>query len=130
VQDTHLRAYTAFDSHDPQRTRSWLVDILLNAARSDGRRRRVRARELLVPDVAERGADDNAADAALAACDRDDIVRALSTIPDEQRTALVLMDIAGMTAEEVAEALGCRRGTVLARVHRGRRKLATRLEAS
>jgi len=35
-----------------------------------------------------------------------------------------LMDVAGYTARETAEALDCPRGTVLARVHRGRRRLA------
>ena len=34
------------------------------------------------------------------------------------------MDVAGYTARAAAEALGCPRGTVLARVHRGRRRLA------
>jgi len=37
---------------------------------------------------------------------------------------IVLMDVAGYTARETAEVLGCPRGTVLARVHRGRRRLA------
>ena len=34
------------------------------------------------------------------------------------------MDVAGYTASETAQALGCPRGTVLARAHRGRRRLA------
>ena len=37
---------------------------------------------------------------------------------------IVLVDVAGYTAREAEETLGCPRGTVLARVHRGRRKLA------
>jgi RNA polymerase sigma-70 factor (ECF subfamily) len=39
----------------------------------------------------------------------------------------VLMDLAGLTAAEVADQLGCPRNTVLSRVHRGRRRLATLL---
>jgi RNA polymerase sigma-70 factor (ECF subfamily) len=37
---------------------------------------------------------------------------------------VVLMDVAGYTAREIAAMLGCPRGTVLARAHRGRRALA------
>jgi RNA polymerase sigma-70 factor (ECF subfamily) len=43
--------------------------------------------------------------------------------------ALVLMDIGGLTATETAEVLGCPRGTVLARAHRGRRALVGLLVA-
>jgi RNA polymerase sigma-70 factor, ECF subfamily len=128
VQETFLRAFSAFDSHDRERTRSWLVAILLNTARSDGRRSRVRAGELLVAEPPDDHGRDDVAEAAVAAADRDAIVAALATIPEEQRLAVVLMDIAGLTAQEVADALGCPRGTVLARAHRGRRKLAGQLE--
>lgn len=129
VQETYLRAFAAFATHDRRSTRSWLVAICLNAARSDGRRARVRAAELLVADNPEPTVlADDVGDAAAASWDRDAIVRALTTIPDEQRVAVVMMDIAGLTAQEVADALGCPRGTVLARVHRGRRKLAVELE--
>lgn len=128
VQETFLRAFSAFESHDRARTRSWLVAILLNTARSDGRRSRVRAGELLVADVPEHHGKDDVGDAAVAAGERAAIVAALAAIPEEQRLAIVLMDIAGLTAQEVADTLGCPRGTVLARVHRGRRKLAAHLE--
>jgi RNA polymerase sigma-70 factor (ECF subfamily) len=37
------------------------------------------------------------------------------------------MDLAGLTAAEVADQLGCPRNTILSRVHRGRRRLATLL---
>ena len=46
---------------------------------------------------------------------------------DEQRTAIVLIDLAGLTTAEVADQLRCPRNTVLSRVHRGRRRLATLL---
>src|SRR5499425_1921559 len=52
------------------------------------------------------------------------VSRCLALLPEPQRDCLVLMDVAGYTARETGEALGCPRGTVLARVHRGRRKLA------
>ena len=52
------------------------------------------------------------------------MARCLALLPEPQRVCIVLMDVAGYTAREAAEALGCPRGTVLARVHRGRRRLA------
>jgi RNA polymerase sigma-70 factor, ECF subfamily len=127
VQETYLRAFAAFHTHDRTRTRGWLVAILLNAARSEGRRR-ARRGETLVADLPDAsGRHDDVGDAAMAACERDRIVAALAAIPEEQRLAVVLMDVAGLTAQEVADALGCPRGTVLARAHRGRRKLAAQL---
>lgn len=128
VQETYLRAFATFAMHDGVHTRAWLVAICLNAGRSYGRRQRVRAGELLVAEVPERDVADDVGDAAVAACERDAIERALATIPDEQRLAIVLMDVAGLTAREVADVVGCPRGTILARVHRGRRKLAALLE--
>jgi RNA polymerase sigma-70 factor (ECF subfamily) len=127
VQETYLRAFAAFDTHDRTRTRAWLVAILLNAARSEGRRRSRRG-EVLVADLPEARGGDDIGDAAIAADERARIVRALAAIPEEQRLAVVLMDVAGLTAQEVADALGCPRGTVLARAHRGRRKLGAQLE--
>jgi RNA polymerase sigma-70 factor (ECF subfamily) len=56
--------------------------------------------------------------------DKEAVVRALGSLAEEQRIAIVLMDLAGHTAAEVADMLRVPRGTVLARVHRGRRRLA------
>jgi RNA polymerase sigma-70 factor (ECF subfamily) len=146
VQETYLRAYAAFDGHRGESTRSWLVAICLNLVRSDWRRRARRPQEQLSGDVAGdvlewRGSASAAARAAAprvgagqpdedlfaavqARLSRDVVARALQRLPDEQRQALVLMDLAGHTASEVAQLLGCPRGTVLARAHRGRRRLA------
>ena len=52
------------------------------------------------------------------------IERALWALPAEQRVAIALMDLGGFTAAEVATMTGSPRGTVLARVHRGRKALA------
>ena len=60
----------------------------------------------------------------IAGLDAGAIARSLAQLPEPQGICIVLMDVAGYTAREAAEALGCPRGTVLARVHRGRRKLA------
>jgi len=55
---------------------------------------------------------------------------ALSRLPPEQRVAIALMDLSGFTAAEAARITGAPRGTILARVHRGRKKLAHLLEGS
>jgi RNA polymerase sigma-70 factor (ECF subfamily) len=130
VQETYLRAFAAFGSHRGENTRAWLAAICLNAARSEGRRRRRRppevpAQELLdaLPMTRADAARD-VADVVIAGLDARAITRCLAQLPEPQRLCIVLMDVAGYTARETAEALGCPRGTVLARVHRGRRKLA------
>ncbi len=48
---------------------------------------------------------------------------ALRRLPDEQRIAITLTDLCVFTAAEVATITGAPRGTVLARVHRGRKRL-------
>ena len=62
------------------------------------------------------------ADVVIAGLDAQAVARCLTLLTEPQRLCVVLMDVAGYTA--TAEALGCPRGTVLARVHSGRRRLA------
>lgn len=73
------------------------------------------------PEVVDDGRE--IVDQVVAELDRAQLAAALALLPEPQRTALVLMDIAGLTAAETAVVLGCPRGTVLARAHRGRRAL-------
>ena len=73
-------------------------------------------------DSGESAAD--VADVVIAGLDAAEVSRCLALLPEPQRVCIVLMDVAGYTAREAAEALGCPRGTVLTRVHRGRRRLA------
>jgi RNA polymerase sigma-70 factor (ECF subfamily) len=125
VQETYLRAYAKFDQHRGDSTRAWLAAICVNTARSQARSRRRRPDEVLgeLPEPVVAVPDDVAAQ-AIAAVDRQDIARALAQLPEEQRICILLMDVAGYTASEVARIRGCGRGTVLSRVHRGRRRLA------
>ena len=132
VQETYLRAYAGFGSFRGGNTRAWLAAICLNAARSQARRRR-RPWEMPAPEPLDAlplgGADGgeaapDVADVVIAGLDAQAVSRCLALLPEPQRVCIVLMDVAGYTARETAQALGCPRGTVLARVHRGRRKLA------
>jgi len=73
-------------------------------------------------------ADEDVENAAVANVRRDAVHGALWGLSEEQRIAITLMDLDGFTAAEVAKITGSPRGTVLARVHRGRKKLARILE--
>lgn len=125
VQETYLRAYAGFAGHHGPSTRAWLVTICLNLSRSEARRRSRRVIEAPLPeaDVYEQSGPD-VVDRAMAGLDRERVASALAGLPEEQRVAIVLMDLAGQTASEVAAQLGCPRNTVLSRVHRGHRRLA------
>jgi RNA polymerase sigma-70 factor (ECF subfamily) len=102
-----------------------VVAICLNVARSDARGRRRRPTEVPESEAGELpGEPDEVPEQALAALDRAMIEAGLARLPEEQRWCILLMDVAGYTARETAQILGCPRGTVLARVHRGRRRLA------
>jgi len=136
VQETYLRAYSAFGSYRGENTRAWLAAICLNVARSEARRRRRRPWEVparsLLDGLPAAGADGgeaapDVADVVIAGLDAQEVSRSLALLPEPQRVCIVLMDVAGYTARETADVLGCPRGTVLARVHRGRRKLAVLL---
>ena len=133
VQETYLRAYAGFGSYRGENARAWLAAICLNVARSQARRRRRRPWEVpspALPDVLPWSRADggqgtaDVADVVIAGLAAEEVARCLALLPEPQRECIVLVDVAGYTAREVAEALGCPRGTVLARVHRGRRKLA------
>ena len=128
VQETYMRAYAAFASHRGPSTKAWLVTICLNLARSDGRRRARRPVEApLLPLHDPEAPGVNVPEEALASIDRGSVSRALSKLPEDQRLAIVLMDLAGHSASEVADMLGCPRNTVLSRVHRGHKRLASLL---
>ncbi len=137
VQETYLRAYAAFGSYRGGSMRAWLAAICLNAARSQARRRKRRPREVpaqalldTLPWAGGSGREGvpDVADVVIAGLDAQAVSRCLALLPEPQRVCIVLMDVAGYTAREAAEALGCPRGTVLARVHRGRRRLAQLLD--
>ena len=124
VQDTYLRAWQAWTAGNrPRRAEPWLATICLNLGRDRLRRASLRL-EVAVEPVKEPAADLDVEAAAIGRVERAQIERALWGLSEEQRIAIALMDIVGFTAAEVAAITGSPRGTVLARVHRGRKALA------
>jgi RNA polymerase sigma-70 factor, ECF subfamily len=126
VQETYLRAWRAWRSGTrPRRVEPSLATICLNITRDRARwAARHRERPTSDLDLHPHGSG-NTAEAAV---DRVQIEAALAKLPEPQRIAVVLADVCGFTAREIAKVTDCPLGTALARIHRGRRKLAELVE--
>ncbi len=134
VQETLLLAYQAWGRFEPgTNLRAWLHRIQVNAFIS-GYRRAKRERRLLdaTRDPGARALLLSSAQEALEGPDGGVALRglgptvqaALDALPEEFRTAVVLADIAELSYREIADVMGCPLGTVMSRLHRGRRALA------
>jgi RNA polymerase sigma-70 factor (ECF subfamily) len=129
VQETYLAAYRAWrERRRPRRVDPWIATICLNLGRSRYRRIVRRPIEVSIEDrdfrAPEIGDPERAVEAAL---DRAALYEAMERLPEEQRVAVTLVDLAGLSTAEAARAMATPRGTVLSRVHRGRRGLASLL---
>ncbi len=125
VQETYVRAFEAWCSRrKPRRVEPWLATICLNAGRSYWRRASTR-REVTTEEV-DLGATSQGEveDRAVAQVRAELVHQALWQLSDEQRIAITLMDLNGFSASQVARMTRSPRGTVLSRVHRGRKRLA------
>jgi RNA polymerase sigma-70 factor (ECF subfamily) len=100
---------------------AWLRTTAINAHRSRWRKARNgrRARELVPPPREPDGLEQHV-----------EIMTALRTLPDAQRTVIALHYLADLPVEEIAAALGIPTGTVKSRLSRGRDALALRLDHS
>jgi RNA polymerase sigma-70 factor, ECF subfamily len=124
VQETYLRAWRAWTAgRPPRRVEPWLATICLNAGRDQLRRASTRL-ELPAGSAWELPGSADVEAEAIARARRAQVEQAMWRLPAPQRIAIALMDLGGFTAAEVAKVTGSPRGTVLARVHRGRKALA------
>jgi RNA polymerase sigma-70 factor (ECF subfamily) len=115
VQETYLAAYRAWrDQRRPRRVEPWIATICLNLGRSRYRTRERRPIEVSIEDRDFRAPEVGDPEA-------------MGRLPEEQRVAITLVDLAGLSTAEAAHAMGTPRGTVLSRLHRGRRGLAALL---
>jgi RNA polymerase sigma-70 factor, ECF subfamily len=139
VQDSLLRAYRFWDSFEQDSNcKAWLLRIVTNTFINEYQRKK-RSREVLDAATAEQDATDGVlihADAndrqspERALLDRsvsDDVQRALDALPEDFRTAVVLCDVQGLSYKEIAEIMQTPVGTVMSRLFRGRKLLATSL---
>ena len=129
VQETYLRAFQAWvGRRRPRRVEPWMATICLNAGRS--LLRRAWNREIPTDPEPLRPDPTSVEDEVMREIRRSVVHDALSRLPPGQRVAIALMDLSGFTAAEAARITGAPRGTILARVHRGRKRLAQLLEGS
>lgn len=136
IQDTYMKAFKFFDKFEKgTNCKAWLFRILKNSYINDYRKQskepdkvdyddienfyeNIKANEIksshLVHDDFSRLMDD-------------DISEAITTLPEDFRTVIILSDIEGFTYEEIAEFVDCPIGTVRSRLHRARKMLFTKL---
>lgn len=125
VQETLLKAWAARERFEPGTSmRAWTFVILRNAYLTDMRRARFRG-----------DYDETVAERILVApADQEepvhlaDLHRALLTLPDERREALLLVGAGGFSYEEAAQICGCAVGTIKSRVGRARAALTAMIE--
>jgi RNA polymerase sigma-70 factor (ECF subfamily) len=134
LQDGMVAAYRRAGSFRGEaQVTTWLHRVVVNACLDRLRAMKVRRAEPLPDDLEEyggRGAGvatspgDDPAEASIGADRRRRVVAALTTLPPDQRAAIVLVDLEGYPVAEAADVLGCAVGTVKSRCSRGRARLA------
>jgi RNA polymerase sigma-70 factor (ECF subfamily) len=139
IQETMLRAYRAFDRFEEgTNIRAWLFRIMTNAYINTYRKRQREPIKVPQDDVEEfdlyqelKNHDPQFAitpeTIVLDSLFEADILTAIEELPEQFRLAVVLSDVEGFTYAEMAEIMGVPMGTVMSRLHRGRKALQKRL---
>lgn len=134
VQETMMKAFKAFAQfQDGTNLKAWLFRIMQNTFISDYRKKR---REPLLTSTDEmeewqmsrlessaRTALPSAEEIVLDKLPDGDVLNALKALPEEFRTAVYLADVEGFSYAEIAEIMNTPTGTVMSRIHRGRKRL-------
>ena len=121
VQDTLVRALRSEHLFHGGDVRSWLYTILTNLNRN--RLRSLARRPVLMPIK-----DDDAADASGPEAGGRDIERALARLVNEQREALLLVVLEGLSYREIAEVQSVPIGTIMSRLARARAQVKSFLD--
>jgi RNA polymerase sigma-70 factor (ECF subfamily) len=142
VQETYLKAYRGFGGFEQgTNLRAWLYRILTNTFINTYRSRKRRPDETELDDVEDlylyrrlggleaatvgRSAEDELMDWFTDA----EVKQAVEELPEQFRMAVLLADVEGFSYKEIAEILDIPIGTVMSRLHRGRKALQRRLYA-
>jgi len=136
VQETFLKAYRAFDRYeDGTNIRAWLYKILTNTFINSYRAAKRRPEKADVEDVEDlylyhrigdlraSGAGRSAEDEVFDHFTDDEVKRAIESLPEAFRIAVLLADVEGFSYKEIAEITDVPIGTVMSRIHRGRKAL-------
>ncbi len=136
VQETYLKAYRAFDSfREGTNLKAWLYKILTNTYINSYRARKRRPEQTEIEDVEElylyrrlggleaAAAGRSAEEEALDRFTDHEVKEAVESLPEQFRIAVLLADVEGFSYKEIAEITDVPVGTVMSRLHRGRRAL-------
>ena len=134
VQETLMKAFQNFDQlHDEAAAGAWLTSILVNSCRDRGRTRARQPEEVNIDQVEEFSLyrkiaredpfpySDSLHLDFLQRFGKEDVTAVLLSLPEIYRAPLVLVHMDGYATKEVARIVGVPLGTVLARLHRGRK---------
>src|SRR5262252_10568234 len=137
VQETYARAFRSWRSFTPgTNLRAWLLRILTNLNIDRGRRKQrapdeqpLEEGDYFLYNRLEQASRDGNVDEerVVERLSQDDIVGALSAVPHDFRDVVVLVDLGDFTYQDAAQILDIPIGTVMSRLHRGRRVLKSAL---
>jgi RNA polymerase sigma-70 factor (ECF subfamily) len=135
VQDTYARAFRSWRSYTPgTNLRAWLMRILTNLNIDRGRRqqrapdtRPMEEGDYFLYNRLEEATGTEAEERIVERLSQDAVVQALSSVPHDFRDVIVLVDIGDFSYAEAAQILDVPIGTVMSRLHRGRRILKSEL---